>query len=202
MEKVRPAFLLQFGIVFVVYCLQPLVAGLFAGHFHGNVAKPAVRLGTVPVLHLRRNDNDRSRGEAYCIFPFFLIPAFARGAAEDLPAAGFRVMDVPVVAAARFKGDVCQTNGAFAGLGQGAVSYTHLVLTAIGQKYGKSAAQVALRWNVQRGVTVIPKSVHKERMEQNLAIWDFALSDEDMKEIAKLEACRSNKLVGKPPTAF
>lgn len=65
--------------------------------------------------------------------------------------------------------------------------FTHPVLTAIGQKYGKSAAQVALRWNVQRGVTVIPKSVHKERMEQNLAIWDFALSDEDMKEITKLD---------------
>ena len=65
--------------------------------------------------------------------------------------------------------------------------FTHPVLTKIGQKYGKSAAQVALRWNVQRGVTVIPKSVHKERMEQNLAIWDFQLSDEDMAEIAALD---------------
>ena len=65
--------------------------------------------------------------------------------------------------------------------------FTHPVLTKIGQKYGKSAAQVALRWNVQRGVTVIPKSVHKERMEQNLAIWDFQLSDEDMAEIAGLD---------------
>ena len=65
--------------------------------------------------------------------------------------------------------------------------FTHPVLTAIGDKYGKSAAQVALRWNVQRGVAVIPKSVHKERMEQNLAIWDFALSDGDMAEIAKLD---------------
>ena len=65
--------------------------------------------------------------------------------------------------------------------------FTHPVLTAIGQKYGKSAAQVALRWNVQRGVTVIPKSVHKERMEQNLDIWDFQLSDGDMAEIAKLD---------------
>lgn len=64
--------------------------------------------------------------------------------------------------------------------------FTHPVLSAIGQKYGKSAAQVALRWNVQRGVTVIPKSVHRERMEQNLAIWDFQLSDEDMAEIAGL----------------
>lgn len=65
--------------------------------------------------------------------------------------------------------------------------FTHPVMTEIGQKYGKSAAQVALRWNVQRGVVVIPKSVHKERMEQNIDIWDFQLSDEDMEEIAKLD---------------
>ena len=65
--------------------------------------------------------------------------------------------------------------------------FTHPVLTAIGQKYGKSAAQVALRWNVQRGVIVIPKSVHKERMEQNIDIWDFQLTNEDMAEIAKLD---------------
>ncbi len=65
--------------------------------------------------------------------------------------------------------------------------FTHPVLTAIGQKYGKSAAQVALRWNVQRGVAVIPKSVHKERMEQNIDIWDFQLTNEDMAEIAKLD---------------
>lgn len=69
--------------------------------------------------------------------------------------------------------------------------FTHPVLTAIGQKYGKRAAQVALRWNVQRGVTVIPKSVHKERMEQNINIWDFTLSGEDMAEIAKLDIGRS-----------
>ncbi len=65
--------------------------------------------------------------------------------------------------------------------------FTHPVLSAIGQKYGKSAAQVALRWNVQRGVVVIPKSVHKNRMEQNMGIWDFALTDEDMAEVAKLD---------------
>ena len=69
--------------------------------------------------------------------------------------------------------------------------FTHPVLTRIGQKYGKSAAQVALRWNVQRGVTVIPKSVHKERMEQNMNIWDFQLSSEDMAEIAGLDIGRS-----------
>lgn len=65
--------------------------------------------------------------------------------------------------------------------------FTHLVLTKIGEKYGKTAAQVALRWNVQRGVVVIPKSVHKDRIEQNMDIWDFALSDSDMAEIAKLD---------------
>ena len=65
--------------------------------------------------------------------------------------------------------------------------FTHPVLTGIGSKYGKSAAQVALRWNVQRGVVVIPKSVHKDRMEQNLDIWDFTLSDEDMAEIAAMD---------------
>ena len=65
--------------------------------------------------------------------------------------------------------------------------FTHPVLTEIGKKYGKSAAQVALRWNIQRGVVVIPKSVHKERIEQNIDIWDFALSDEDMAAIAALD---------------
>ena len=65
--------------------------------------------------------------------------------------------------------------------------FTHPALTEIGEKYGKSAAQVALRWNVQRGVIVIPKSTHRERMEQNIDIWDFSLSDEDMAEIAKLD---------------
>lgn len=65
--------------------------------------------------------------------------------------------------------------------------FTHPVLAEIGTKYGKSAAQVALRWNVQRGVSILPKSVHADRMEQNLAIWDFALSDEDMKKIDALD---------------
>ncbi len=65
--------------------------------------------------------------------------------------------------------------------------FTHPVLSSIGEKYGKTAAQVALRWNIQRGVVVIPKSVHKDRMEQNMNIWDFVLSEADMEEIAKLD---------------
>lgn len=65
--------------------------------------------------------------------------------------------------------------------------FTHPVLTEIGKKYGKSAAQVALRWNMQRGVVVIPKSVHKERMEENFNVFDFALTEDEMKAIGELD---------------
>ncbi len=65
--------------------------------------------------------------------------------------------------------------------------FSHPVLSEIGGKYSKSAAQVALRWNVQRGVSILPKSIHKDRMEQNISIWDFALSDEEMKKIDSLD---------------
>ena len=61
------------------------------------------------------------------------------------------------------------------------------VLEEIGKKYGKTPAQVILRWNVQQGVIVIPKSVHRERMEENLAIWDFELDAEDMEHISRLD---------------
>ncbi len=61
------------------------------------------------------------------------------------------------------------------------------VLAEIAAKYGKTPAQVILRWNVQQGVIVIPKSVHRERMEENLAIWDFKLDQEDMERIAALD---------------
>ena len=65
--------------------------------------------------------------------------------------------------------------------------FTHPVLTEIGAKYGKTAAQVALKWNAQRGVSIIPKSVHKERMEQNIDIWDFVLNNANMKQIDALD---------------
>jgi diketogulonate reductase-like aldo/keto reductase len=59
-------------------------------------------------------------------------------------------------------------------------------LAAIGTKYGKSAAQVALRWLTQRGIVAIPKSTHKERMQQNLDVFDFALTDDDLVQIATM----------------
>ncbi len=65
--------------------------------------------------------------------------------------------------------------------------FTEPVLTEIAAKHGKTAAQVILRWNVQQNVIVIPKSVHTERMKENLNIWDFALDEEDMVKIAALD---------------
>ncbi len=62
--------------------------------------------------------------------------------------------------------------------------FTDAELTEIVKKYGKSAAQVVLRWNIQRGVSIIPKSVHVERMEQNIDIWDFTLTEEEMAKIS------------------
>lgn len=69
--------------------------------------------------------------------------------------------------------------------------FTNPILEGIGKKYGKSVAQVALRWLTQRGIIVIPKSTHIERMEQNIDILNFTLSEEDMQEIAKLDTGKS-----------
>ena len=62
--------------------------------------------------------------------------------------------------------------------------FTDPELVEIGKKYGKSAAQIVLKWNAQRGVSIIPKSVHVERMQQNLDIWDFELTEEEMAVVA------------------
>ena len=66
------------------------------------------------------------------------------------------------------------------------------VLTTIGEKYGKSAAQVILRWHIQRNTVVIPKSTHYERMAQNIDVFDFKLAEEDMKQIAALDKKESS----------
>lgn len=65
--------------------------------------------------------------------------------------------------------------------------FTNPVLQAIGDKYGKTTAQVALRWLTQNDVIVIPKSTHKNRMEENLNIFDFTLSPDDMAAIKALD---------------
>ena len=66
------------------------------------------------------------------------------------------------------------------------------VLAGIGRKHGKSVGQVVLRWVVQRGISALAKSVRKERMVENLAIFDFALDDEDLVRIATLETGQSS----------
>ena len=69
-----------------------------------------------------------------------------------------------------------------------------------GQKYGKTNAQVMLRWQLQRGIVVIPKSVHKERMIENLSVFDFKLSQTDMEQISKMDTKTSAFFSHQDPT--
>lgn len=65
--------------------------------------------------------------------------------------------------------------------------FTNETIAEIAAKYGKSNGQVILRWLLQRGITVIPKSVHQNRMAENIDVFDFELSDDDMKKMASLD---------------
>ncbi len=77
---------------------------------------------------------------------------------------------------------------AWAPLGGGRYNpFENEMLKGIADKHQKTIAQVILRWNVQRGVVVIPKSTHIERIEQNFDLWDFTLNDEEMTQIASLD---------------
>lgn len=77
------------------------------------------------------------------------------------------------------------------GEGRGGL-FENEVLKEIGAKYDKTTAQIMLRWHLQRGVVVIPKSTHIERMKENLDVFDFVLSDEDMGRIATLDKAESS----------
>ena len=72
--------------------------------------------------------------------------------------------------------------------------FSNETLCAIGERHHKSAAQVTLRWLVQRGIICIPKSVHQERIEANIDIFDFSLTDEEMAQIAAMDTGRSSFL--------
>lgn len=77
------------------------------------------------------------------------------------------------------------------GEGRGGL-FENETIAKIAAKYGKTVAQVILRWELQRGIVVIPKSVHKDRMEQNFNVFDFELSDTDMKVMASLDKKQSS----------
>lgn len=77
------------------------------------------------------------------------------------------------------------------GEGRGGL-FENPVLSQIATAHGKTTAQIMLRWNLQRGGVVIPKSVHRERMEQNLDVFDFSLTDEEMAQIATLDTKTSS----------
>lgn len=77
------------------------------------------------------------------------------------------------------------------GEGRGGL-FTNELLTKIGEKYNKTAAQVMLRWAIQRNIVVLPKSVHKDRMIQNIDVFDFTLTEEDMNLISTLNTNKSS----------
>lgn len=73
------------------------------------------------------------------------------------------------------------------------------VLLQIAQAHGKTPAQVTLRWLMQRGISVLPKSVHKERMAENFNVFDFTLGEQDMQKIAALDKGQSSFLDHRDP---
>lgn len=80
--------------------------------------------------------------------------------------------------------------------------FTNPTIAAIAEKYGKTNGQVILRWLLQRGITVIPKSVHQKRMAENIDVFDFELSADDMQQIATLDQKKSQFFDHRDPVAI
>ncbi|KAF0523793.1 aldo/keto reductase [Pediococcus pentosaceus] len=80
--------------------------------------------------------------------------------------------------------------------------FSNETIAEIGQKYGKANGQVILRWLLQRGIVVIPKSVHKTRMAENLDVFDFELSDDDMQKMSSLDKNKSQFFDHRDPEAI
>ena len=85
------------------------------------------------------------------------------------------------------------------GEGRGGL-FENPVLVQIAEKYKKTTAQIILRWHIQRGVVVIPKSTHKARMEENLNVFDFVLEQTDLNRISELDKKQSSFLSHRDPS--
>lgn len=103
----------------------------------------------------------------------------------------------PLIALCRQKGMAVEAWSPLGGTGGSLLSDE--TLARVGRKYGKSPAQVAIRWQLQRGVIVLPKSTHRERIRQNIDVFDFELSPEDM---AAIDALNCNRHFGSNPDHF
>ncbi|PJM73174.1 aldo/keto reductase [Bifidobacterium primatium] len=103
----------------------------------------------------------------------------------------------PLIDAVQAKGIAAEAWSPLGGTGGSLLG--NPALAEIGAKYGKSPAQVAIRWHIQRGVVVLPKSTHAERIRQNLDVFDFTLSEADMAAVSALDTGRRN---GSDPDNF
>ena len=109
---------LLFPILLIRYNLTPFIFRFFPRHFHGNMGKPTVLFCPVPMLYIRGNRDNHPRDKADGLFSFFLIPSLACGTNQNLSAALFRVMDVPVIPAARLKSYIGKEYRAFSKFGK------------------------------------------------------------------------------------
>ena len=104
----------------------------------------------------------------------------------------------------RDKRDFLKQNGiqieSYSPLGSGKVLNDQTV-AAIGRKHGKSVAQTIIRWHLQQGLIVIPKSTHADRMQDNFAVFDFELDDADLKQLAALDKPETGRIGANPATA-
>ena len=100
------------------------------------------------------------------------------------------------------KGIATMASSPFGGTGRTKEVLEHPVISALAEKLGKSTAQVVIRWNLQRGTIMIPKSTHKERIEANFDVFDFELNDEDMAVMESVNDLSINRMFLDPEQAY